>query len=64
MYRIRVQGERDELQMTVQSLQENAISIASLTSTQNELSDELEKVLAANAEMQRKIEEDEQRKTV
>ena len=64
MYRVSVQGERDELQITVQSLQENAINIASLTSTQNELSDELETVLAANVEMQRKIEEDEQRKTV
>ena len=63
MYRIEVQGERDELQMTVQSLQESAISIASLTSTQNELSDELERVLAANVEIQRKAEEDEQRKT-
>ena len=64
MYRIEVQGERDELQVTVQSLQESAISIASLTSTQNELSDELERVLAANVEIQRKAEEDERRKTV
>ena len=63
MCRIEVQGERDELQVTVQSLQESAINIASLTSTQNELSDELERVLAANVEIQRKAEEDEQRKT-